>query len=294
MRVKVLFWNYNTRKGTSMAREARKGDPLARMAKGRDVDVLIVADCTLTTDEILTSLTARGLEFSPTKRTHDRVRFFRRASGIELIPVISDHRMDFFRLVMEGFEEILMGATHLYGRRDVPSPESRQAKLTPHLLTLKKAETMVKHDRTLLIGDFNMTPDELGMVGHENALGAMMSWDLAEIHSNSGRPRSPRFFNPMWSLMGRSDAPGTYYWESTDPYNIYWHCLDGVLARPSLRGRFLEESLKIVTSIIDVGDNHVEVDLFRRAKKHWKFEYSDHLPLFFELNLREETGANHG
>jgi hypothetical protein len=290
MRVKVLFWNYNIEKGSSMAREANKAAPLARMVKGQGVDVLIVADCKLSTDQILASLSALGLEFSPTKRPHDRVRFFKRSAGFDLIPVLSDDRMDFYRLISGGFEEILVGATHLHGRRDVPLPESRLAKLAPRLLTLAEAERRVGHDRTLLAGDFNMTPDEMGMIGPENAFGALMTWDLAEIRSKSGR-RTPRFFNPMWSLMGRSEAPGTYYWRSTDPYNIFWHCLDGVLARPSLRGVFLEESLKIVTSI--VADDGREIPLFRQARRHWKFEYSDHLPIFFELKLREATRANH-
>ena len=292
MRVKVLFWNYNINKGALMAKEPSKADPLARLAKDQDVDVLIVVDCALRTEEILASLSTVGPEFSGTKLPHNKVRFFKRSSELDLIPIFFDDRMDFFRLGHEGTEDILIGATHLYGRRDHPEERQRHAKVARHYRTLIEAEELVGHNRTLLVGDFNMTPDEMGMIDAENAFGALMTWDLASMHSNRDLGSSPGFYNPMWSLMGRSNAPGTFYWASTVPYNIYWYCLDGVIARPSLRGVFLDETLSILTTIAD-GDGG-QVPLVRLAEKHWKIEFSDHLPIVFELNLRDDNpGVSH-
>ena len=285
MRLKILFWNYNIGKGPLMAKEASKGAPLARVVKGRGIDMFVVADCDLPSDEILADLSAVGLEFSGTKVPHKKVRFFTRATGPALEPVLFDDRMDFFRLARHGFEDILIGATHLYDRVNFREPRSRHSKVARHYRTLIEAERRIGHDRTLLVGDFNMTPDEMGMVDSENAFGARMTWDLAEIHSDPKRGGSPRFFNPMWSLMGRSEAPGTCYWDGADSYNIYWYCIDGVIARPSLRTLFRDETLSILATIPD--HEGVEVPLFRLAEKHWKIEFSDHLPITFELELRE-------
>jgi hypothetical protein len=293
MRVKILFWNYNIGKGASMLKESGRGNPLARLVKHQGVDVLILADCQLTSDEVLASMSEVGLEFSGADLPHSRVRFFGRLAGPELVPVLSDNRLDFFRLIVEGFEEVLIGAIHFYGRRDVPSQQSRHAKVARHYRTLVEAERQVGHDQTLIVGDFNMTPDEMGMVDPEHAFGALMTWDLARVHSDPDHGGSPRFYNPMWSLMGRSHAPGTYYWGSTDPYNIYWYCLDGVIVRPSLRYVFRDETLSILATIPD-RDGRI-IPLFRPVEKHWKVEFSDHLPIFFELDLRETTqGAKDG
>ncbi len=292
MRVKILFWNYNVDKGGLMADQPAKGDPLAWVVKEQGVDVIVLADCTLPNADILASLGSLGLEFRATL-PHDKVRVFGRSSKLELDAVLSDTRVHLFRLACGGFEEILIGATHLYDRLNHQEERRRHDKVKLHYQTVVDAENRVGHNRTLLVGDFNMTPNEAGMIDPEQAFGALMTWDLAEVHSDPMQGGSPRFYNPMWSLMGRAEAPGTYFWESTDRYNIYWYCLDGVILRPALRGVFRDESLAIVTTLIDPGGR--EIPLIRRARKHWKIEFSDHLPITFELALREnESGANHG
>jgi hypothetical protein len=93
----------------------------------------------------------------------------------------------------------------------------------------------------------------------------------------------------MWSIMGRAEAPGTFYWEDDDPENPYWHCLDGVLIRPSLLESFRDEDLRVDSWI--TGPAGEKVDLIRRAKLHCKVAYSDHLPILFTLRLQERNRA---
>jgi len=290
VRVKVLFWNYNVAKGSLMTKESVKADPLARMVNGRAIDLVVLADCGLSDTEILNAFIARGLNFTALAIPHPKVRFFRRSTSPRLVHVTSDDRFHFVRLTAEGFEEILIGATHLYDRQNTPLPQSRHSKASRHMTTLFEAELQAKHNRTILVGDFNMTPEEAGMVDRENSFGALMSWDLAKAQSAPELQEAPRFFNPMWSLMGRAGAPGTYYWDSTDSHNIYWFCIDGVIARHSLREIFRDETLEILTTIPDRDGE--EVPLFRLAEKHWKIDFSDHLPIRFELELKpNQAGA---
>ena len=294
MRVKLLFWNYNVAKGSLMSDESDKADPLARMVKREAIDLVIIADCELSNAHIFTTLTNRGLDFKTLPMPHEKVRFFRRSTSPELVNVVADKRFHYVRLVANGFEEILLGATHLYDRQNTPSRGARFSKALGHMTTLFEAESLfeeaspAKHNRTILVGDFNMTLEEEGMVDRENSFGALMSWDLAKAQSAPELQEPPRFFNPMWSLMGRAEAPGTYYWNSADSHNIFWLCIDGVIARHSMRGIFRDETLAILTTIPDRDGK--EVPLFRLAKKHWTIEYSDHLPICFELHLKPLPG----
>ena len=268
-----------------MAKESSKGDPISRIAKRYAIDLLIVTECELSDHDLLEALLKRGLEFGTLAIPHPQIRFFAKAALPKLSQVASDERFQFVKLTHDGCEEILIGATHLYGRQHTSSPHSRHYKASLHLPTLWEAERLADHSRTILVGDFNMTPEEPGMV-KPDCFGALMSWDLAATQSHSELQEPPRFFNPMWSLMGRSEAPGTYYWDSTDPENIFWLCLDGIIARHSMRGIFRDEMLKIITKIPDRDETKGDVDLFRLAEKHWKIEFSDHLPIYFELHLR--------
>jgi hypothetical protein len=117
----------------------------------------------------------------------------------------------------------------------------------------------------------------------------MMTRDLAKVHGDGVKDGQPRFYNPMWSIMGRAEAPGTFYWTSDDPENPYWYCLDGVLLRPSLLATFRDEDLRVIRSITgSAGEN---IDLVRRAQVHWKVTYSDHLPILFKLHLQGRKQA---
>ncbi|WP_435009278.1 endonuclease/exonuclease/phosphatase family protein [Tundrisphaera lichenicola] len=288
----ILFWNCNTQKGRSMLREPDKADIVARLVVRRRVDVLILAECDLPSQDLLDAFERRGLAFQGPAVSHPRLKFFLCSSELRLEPVLSDDRLLMYRLAKRGFQDVTIGGIHLYGRRDAPEEGSRLARMVRHNLTLKRGERAVGHRRTVLVGDFNMNPFEMGMIDPINGFGAKMTWELAEIHSRGGPEADAFFFNPMWSLMGRSGVPGTYYWDSSDPYNIHWHCLDGVLIRPDLRGIYRDDSLEIVDSIPDVDGQ--DIPMIRLAKKHWQIEYSDHLPILFDLEMpsEEREGRN--
>src|SRR5215211_5035003 len=101
---------------------------------------------------------------------------------------------------------------------------------------ISETEDVIGHQRTVLVGDFNMNPFDLGMVGAQ-ALNAVMTRDLArrEGRTVAGRPYR-YFYNPMWGCYGdRTPGPaGTYYYSAPGPRGYYWHLFDQVLLRPTL------------------------------------------------------------
>jgi hypothetical protein len=119
--------------------------------------------------------------------------------------------------------------------------------------------------------------------------GVVSAYGLHGVMSRSTAKRQQRviqgkpysfFYNPMWSLFGdhAGGPPGTYYYDSSDFNELFWHMFDQVLIRPDILDRFRNESLQIVTSdgcaslLGDSGRPDGNVG-------------SDHLPLLFSLTL---------
>ena len=289
----VLFWNFNVEKGESLhelATEADKASVLARVVRQYEVDILALAECKLPDELVVESLREVGPGFEQSLPVHLRIKFFTRYPGACLEPWHSDDRIDIRRLALSGYDDILLAAFHHVDRRNNPTAEKRRSRLAPHLETLREAERRACHDRLVVFGDFNMNPYEIGMLDPRSGLGAMITRDLAAIHGDRTEDEQSRFYNPMWSLMGRGEleAPGTFYWnDKSDPENPFWHCIDGVLLRLSLFASFRDEDLRIIRWI--TGATGEKVDLIRRAKIHWQVTHSDHLPILFRSS--DKTGV---
>jgi hypothetical protein len=91
----------------------------------------------------------------------------------------------------------------------------------------------------------------------------------------------------MWSRFGdmTEGPPGTFYHPQSSRTNIYWHLLDQVLIRTELIDAFIGHSLRVLDRALSVSG---EVDLLRERRKHWKLTVSDHLPILFTLDLRQD------
>jgi hypothetical protein len=284
----VLFWNFNIEKGESLQKlstEADKSAVIARVVREYEVDILALAECQLPGDVLVGSLREVDPGFEQALPPHIRIKFFTRFPGAYLELWHSDGRIDVRRLTLSGYDDILLAAFHYHDRRNYPTPAMRHSKLAPHLETLQEAERRARHDRLVVFGDFNMNPYEIGMLDPARGLGAMITRDLAAARGDRTGDDRPRFYNPMWSIMGRAEAPGTYDWSKNDPENPYWHCIDGVLLRPSLYASFRDEDLRIIRWI--TGAAGEKVDLIRRAKLHWQVTHSDQLPILFQLHLQK-------
>jgi hypothetical protein len=263
---------------------------VARAARANDVDVVVLCECEIAEEVMLTALRAQDPRYELPANPHDRLKFFSRFPECELEPWHGDGRLEVRRFMRRGYKDVLLAAFHFIDCRN-NTPEKQHDELETYKRTLAEAENKARHTRTALFGDLNMNPFAIGVLEPRRGLGALMTWDLAVAHCEILRGGPSRFYNPMWSVMGRADAPGTYYWNQREPKNPYWHCIDGVLLRPSLRGIFVEDSLRILSRI--PGPMGMEIPLFRLAEKHYEFEYSDHLPIVFAIDVPESEESDH-
>jgi hypothetical protein len=294
MELTVLFWNFNSEKGDTRRRlssDLAQAGLLAQLAEGHSADVIVLTECAVDEQVSLAALQAVDTEWQLPLNPHERFRFFTRFPSSYLEPFDADDRPAIRRLQMPGYMDVFLAAIHFLDRRN--NSQGRQwREIGRHKQTLLQAEERAEHDRTLLFGDFNMNAFDLGMVDPIHGLGAMMTRDIAEVQHR--RKEVSCFFNPMWSLMGRPEAPDTFYWDSDEPSNPYWNCLDGLLVRPSLMNYVRDDDIRIVRWLdTEAG----RIDFIRLAELHWKLAHSDHLPLFFRFTVppaQTHQEASHG
>ncbi len=145
---------------------------------------------------------------------------------------------------------------------------------------IEQSEQECGHAKTILLGDLNVNPFEIGMVG-TGGLHAVMSRDVASRGSRTVQSREYDFFyNPMWARFGdqESGAPGTYYYDKAEHVTYFWNMFDQVLVRPSLLDGLDFESVRILTSVGGVS-------LLGPGGKPDRSVGSDHLPVLAELEF---------
>ncbi len=184
--------------------------------------------------------------------------------------------------------EIVLVMAHLAspGYKD---SRARHSRCIGFAQTIRDAEKVAGNERTVVVGDLNVNPFDDAMldVRSLNALGDSRTVQRKDPR-RFGRTRVEEFrlfYNPMWSHFGDAVQPaGTYYYEKSNPeVDPLWNIFDQVLIRPALLDRFRTKNLKILTTDGEVRftweDGRPNGDVF-----------SDHLPIWFQLDLRRRKG----
>jgi len=129
-----------------------------------------------------------------------------------------------------------------------------------------------------VLGDFNLQPFDYGLSSAHGFFG-LMTKESVRIGERTVQGRRFRpLYNPMWGCFGdRTAGPsGTFHLKDSSPLCYDWHMLDQVL--------FSEGILPL---LVDPGTILSELggQTLLDAKGRPNRQYSDHLPIAFELNL---------
>jgi hypothetical protein len=274
MTTSFLFWN--------LARKPLR-QCVATLAATHGADVVMLAECEEDPLQVLQALnavcSARAYNFPASYG--DRIRIFTTFPKTQLRDDFNDSAMDRLtirRLRVGRPPGILLAAIHFQDRRNW-SREAQALEATVVARHIAEREDRAGHRRTVLVGDLNMNPYEIGVLGTQ-ALNAVMTRHLAARIDRTVAGRSNRcFYNPMWGLLGdRTPGPsGTFFFGASEPTNCYWHMLDQVLLRPVLMNGLKD------LRILDHDGQDSLVTKHGRPRK--SSSHSDHLPLFFQLDL---------
>ncbi len=264
-----LFWNIN-RKPLS----AR----IARIAAGNAVDVVILAECAVPSEEMIDAFTVLGLEeFSAVTSLAGSLRVFHRTKWVW------DNRYDgenwqVFRVRGKPFQKALITVAHLRSKLRA-NPADQESHAINLVKTIRFWEQRLNIDRTIVVGDFNMNPFERGLTGARELHAVMTRTKAGERTRQFDDEDFPFFYNPMWSLFGdRTHGPaGTYYAGPDGAVSYFWEMFDQVLLRPSLMDGL--EDLRIL-------DHDGVESLLTKNGLPDKENGSDHLPILFRLSMK--------
>lgn len=290
--INVLFWNVNQRSGLESV--------LVDLIRSLNIDILLLAEGNNLKDE--------RIEQGPLKRVPQKLavrpgpftpKFFTSNKGFHLESIGMDvvrKRLVYCILSIQGKSPILFGGIHFPSKKSYDlSSQNSLASLYARDIYDKEAQLdhSFPHDRTLVLGDFNMNPFEPGMI---NPLGfnATLSSSVAMQGKRTfGGGDYLYFYNPMWNLMGdrsllqgKLKLPGSYFFHTTSDVNsIFWNIFDGVILRKGLVDEIYWPSFRLIEKV----NGHTLVHKHAPGEGH-NFEYiiaedqfSDHVPLFFQI-----------
>ncbi len=256
---------------------------VAAFAHESDADILILAENEIPNDVLVLALNSgANRHYFPDPELPGRLTIFTRFRPEWSVLVSDENDVSIRHYRMPLGDSFLVVAVHLSSKRWKKTED--QIFMSVRVAeSIREAEAKVGHQRTVVIGDLNMNPFEVGVVG-SGGLHATMDRGIAAGGSRFVAGKSCCFFyNPMWSFFGDRGAapPGTYFRRSGGEVNYFWHILDQVLIRPSLLKFLDKDAVNIVT---EVGGMSL---LTSRGHPNKKI-HSDHLPLICRLSLIEE------
>lgn len=278
--ISFLFWNLMGRQATNRtARRDTVRNHLVRIATTYPIDVFLFAESAFEPAEFTLALNAaqaRAFHFPPSSSR--RIQMYTRLAPGSVADQFdsADDRLTIRRLTTASQTEILVAALHFQSRRGwTVDEQALEATVTQRFIS--ETEDFAGHRRTLIVGDFNMNPFDLGMVGAQT-LNAVMARELARHEDRKVAGRTYRYFyNPMWGHFGdRTPGPPGTYFHSPGPGGVYWNMFDQVLLRPDLMDLLAE--LRIL-------DNDGQESLLTERGRPHSSTASDHLPILFRLDL---------
>jgi endonuclease/exonuclease/phosphatase family metal-dependent hydrolase len=264
--LRILFWNLNREDLRHLVCDA---------ANATLTDVVILIESRETSDDTLQSLrTQVSSTFYHPVSVVSRFQVFSRNQQLDLSEFHSTRRTSFRRLSYAG-TDIILGAVHVVDKLNWDQA-NQATQVTLLAADVHRWEKEMGHDRTILIGDFNVNPFEQVM-NMAAGLNAMMTVKCVERGHRTQQDEEYRFFyNPMWNLFGdRTPGPsGTYYHRHSSLGQYGWNMLDQVLLRPSTIPLFNHVEILTSAGATSLQDNHGRPD----AKTA-----SDHFPILITL-----------
>lgn len=261
--MKVLFWNtHNNEKINPI---------LSELIIENHISLFILAEYKADYNNLLYLLSLHGKSMKKYITLGcDRINIFGSIDNIQPGIQLSHASLQIIN------DKDILCCVHLQSKAYPDHDERRKITIDKIIHEIRTLETNLNTDNTIVVGDFNINPFDPACIG------ARYFHSLPIFESTQKKSRIVAeeeyymFYNPMWNFLGDSNKPyGTYYYKDSDSHNIFWNIYDQVIIRPSLKKRFVDTSLKIITE--------TKTKYLTDPKGHPNINISDHLPIIFEI-----------
>jgi Endonuclease/Exonuclease/phosphatase family len=273
-----LFWNLQKKP---------LQDSLYRLVEKHQVDILLLAENTLSVGEILSALNPNeegSFHYSPSGYGEgEKIHVYTRFPSIFSQPLtgLPSYRRHTTRIInLPGKERFLLIAAHLESKVNMDNASHRTV-VENFADDLREAEKIFESRASVVIGDINANPFEDGVIS-ARGLHAVSSRRVAEKIEREVSDKSyPFLYNPMWGLYSEQDGtpPGTHYYGRSGYVCHFWNMFDQVLLRPEMLPFWIPESLQILT------DDGEESFLTEGNQTPTREKFSDHLPIICSLDI---------
>lgn len=264
----ILFWNTRTKSDF---------ESIIDLIDYKNVDVVGLAECTISTIKIITEFAKKypGKPFYEITSNHERIKVISSLPKAKFNNFNGKYDSLFWNVnkITSYFNIVFV---HLPSklRWDSVSVNMEAINMSSHI---RNFETKTKNKKTLLIGDFNLNPYDIGMRSSVGLHGVKDKSLASKVKNIYGQDYD-RFYNPMWNFLGDEKCvSGTYFFNRSDHDNPHWHTLDQVLIRGELMEKYNKTKVHLITDI--KGESLIQQD-----SKRIKNKFSDHLPILISIN----------
>lgn len=261
--MRFLFWNTKNNVGIN--------DILCDLIVENDISTVLLAEYAADVSELQKKLATRG-----------KLLFEYNTAGCERMTILGTNlhvdsglQTDYASIQIINEDEILC-CIHLQSQIYSDNEELRKLTIRQIVADIEATEKAYSTDKTIIVGDLNIAPYDDAAVSAGYFHGVPIYEVAKKKKRKVGKKYYDMFYNPMWSFLGERTKPyGTYYHSGSKTNNAFWYILDQVMIRPSLRPRFVDDNLKILTETSSV--------FLLNQAGHPNKKISDHLPIMFEV-----------
>ena len=165
-------------------------------------------------------------------------------------------------------DEYIIAGIHLQDRRNSDA-DTRKNTIRKLVQDIKEQERVLKHNNTIVIGDYNANPFDDELV-QKDAFNAVLFKELImkNEYVKLDGTKYQRFYNPMLNCISEDKIVYGSHYNDSGIKSIYWYFLDQVLVRKALVNRLSE--VNVIKTI-------EKQDLIKKIKPN--SDISDHLPI---------------
>jgi len=195
-------------------------------------------------------------------------------SSIKSVLLKEQSRYAFYQILYKG-KKIILSGVHL---QDEFYSHSAVRKQTIGELISDLEEIRGNIETRIIIGDFNANPFSEELLQY-NCFNSVLFQEV--IKSQKKRivenKEYERFYNPILNYISEDNKMYGSYYHTSDPATTVWHCIDQIIVSADL-----VDSIGRVSYLRSIG----EKSLIKTRRPNSEI-YSDHLPLFVEMNMGE-------